>query len=204
MDHDGLLELISAEADGELAPEASARLAEHLATCGDCALLMSQVEADRRRARIRSATGASDLVPAIVEARDGDRRDAARARTVLVRRGAATVGAVAAAIVALALVTASRPATIAPLAPRDQADALIAAHDHSFDRADIEVRPGTTVEWRNAGTRDHHLVRDLGGVTIDEDLPPGRTETATFERPGTFAYYCTIHPEMAGTVTVDA
>jgi len=110
---------------------------------------------------------------------------------------------VAAAVIALVALT-SGATTLAPTQPRDAGDALIAAQDRSFDRADIEVPSGTTVEWRNAGTRTHHLVREFDGVTLDEDLPPGRTETATFDRPGTFSYYCTIHPEMVGTVTVDA
>jgi plastocyanin len=204
MDHDEWHELISAEADGELAPAASARVAEHLAACSACSDLLVRIEADRRRARLRASAPASPLVPAILDARDRDLLDAARARSVLVRRSVAVAGTVAAAVLALVFVTAPRPSTVASVEPRHPADALIAAHDHSFDRADIEVRRGTTVEWRNAGTRAHHLVRDLGGVTIDEDLPPGRTETATFERSGTFSYRCTIHPEMTGTVTVDA
>ncbi|WP_421117946.1 cupredoxin domain-containing protein [Aquihabitans daechungensis] len=152
---------------------------------------------------MRVASPGDRLVPAVLAGREDQYRDADRARAVLLRRCTAAALATAAAVIALVLVT-SGGSTVRPLGPREGADALIAARNRSFDRADIEVEAGSTVEWRNAGSHAHHLVREFDGVTIDEDLPPGRTETATFDRPGTFAYYCSIHPEMTGTVTVDA
>jgi plastocyanin len=203
MVHDEWLELISAAADGELDETESARLDGHLEGCADCTELLAGFEASRRRARLRVDTSSSRLADEILEARARDHRDADRARTVLLRRCTAAAVSVAAAVAALVLIT-SGSTPLDPLGPRDRHDALIAAKDQSFDRADIEVQAGTTVEWRNAGTRTHHLVRQFDGVTVDEDLPPGTTETATFDQPGTFAYYCDIHPQMSGTVTVDA
>ncbi len=203
MDHEEWLELISAAADGELDEAESARLRAHLDECASCTLLLADFEAARRRARMHAAAPADHLIPAVLEVRADQHREVDRARTVLLRRCTAAAVATAAAVIALVMVT-SGASTVQPVEPRQGGDALIAAREHSFDRADIEVEPGTTVEWRNAGSQAHHLVREFDGVTIGEDLLPGRTETATFDRPGTFAYYCTIHPEMAGTVTVDA
>lgn len=201
MEHPEWLELISAEADGELEDADSARLAEHLQRCDACAALQYRFEADRRRARFRTGPDRSELVGSVLAARGDDHREQDRSRVVLLRRCTAAAVGVAAAVAALVLITAGS-APVVPVGPEQQ-DALIAARDRSFDSADIEVEAGTTVEWRNAGTHTHHLVREFDGVTIDEDLPPGTTETATFDRPGTFAYFCTIHPEMTGTVTVD-
>ncbi|HWJ63054.1 MAG TPA: cupredoxin domain-containing protein [Acidimicrobiales bacterium] len=205
MDHPEWLEPISAAADGELDDAEAARLDAHLAACPSCRSVLAGFEADRRRARFSptSAPARDDLAGAVLAARSADHRDADRARVVLLRRTTAAAVAVAAAVVALVLITAGT-SPLAPVGPSQDHDALIAARDRSFDRADIEVEAGTTVEWRNAGSRTHHLVREFDGVTVGEDLPPGRTETATFDRPGTFAYFCTIHPEMVGTVTVDA
>ena len=203
MDHPEWLEPISAAADGELDGAEQARLDDHLASCPSCTELLARFEADRRRARIRAGAPPRELVGSVVAEREADHLDADRAKVVLLRRCTAAAAAVAAAVVALVLVTSGSP-SVTPVPAADREDALIAAHDHSFDQADIEVTAGTTVEWRNAGTRTHHLVREFDGVTVDEDLPPGRTETATFDQPGTFSYYCTIHPEMSGTVTVDA
>lgn len=203
MDHPEWLEAISAAADGELDDAGQARLDQHLATCSSCSALLARFEADRRRARIRTGAPQRELVGAVLAAREADHLDADRAKVVLLRRCGAAAATVAAAVVALVALT-SGPTSVAPIRATSSEDALIAAHDHSFDQADIEVEAGTTVEWRNAGSRTHHLVREFDGVVVDEDLPPGRTETATFDRPGTFSYYCTIHPEMSGTVTVDA
>jgi plastocyanin len=33
-------------------------------------------------------------------------------------------------------------------------------------------------------------------------MPPGATFTTTFTTPGTFAYHCSIHPFIHGTVIV--
>ena len=91
-----------------------------------------------------------------------------------------------------------------PPAPRAAGQVTVAAHERSFDRADIEITAGTTVEWRNPGSTTHHLVRILGGATVEDDLRPGTSARAVFEEPGTFAYYCSIHPGMTGEVTVEA
>lgn len=203
MDHDEWLELISAEADGELDDAESARLAEHLAGCASCTALLASFEGDRRRARMRTRGEGEHLVGAVLEARADDHAEADRVRGVLLRRSTAAAVGLAAAVIALVAIT-SGTTSMGPAAPEPQYDALIAARDRSFDSADIEVDAGTTVEWRNAGSTTHHLVRKLGGVVVDEDLPPGTTETATFEEPGVFEYYCAVHPEMTGTITVDA
>lgn len=34
-------------------------------------------------------------------------------------------------------------------------------------------------------------------------LGPGDEFLYTFEQPGTFSYFCQIHPEMSGTITID-
>lgn len=203
MEHPEWLELISAEADGELDEAEAARLDDHLQRCDACAALRYRFEADRRRVRFRTGPDRRELVGAVLAARADDHRAQDRTHAVLLRRCAAAAVGVAAAVAALVLVT-SGTTPLAPVQPAREHDALIAARDRSFDRADIEVEAGTTVEWRNAGSHTHHLVREFDGVRIDEDLPPGTTERATFDRPGTFAYFCTIHPGMAGTVTVDA
>lgn len=65
----------------------------------------------------------------------------------------------------------------------------------------LEVLVGTTVTWRNADRTTHT-------VTEDEDVfdsgfvRPGATFTRLFSAQGTFAYHCTIHRFMRGTVRV--
>ncbi len=36
----------------------------------------------------------------------------------------------------------------------------------------------------------------------DGDLSPGDSFSFTFDRPGTYTYFCSIHPNMKGTIVV--
>ena len=196
MDHDGWLELISADVDGELDAGEHEQLSAHLGGCTSCQELHERFSSARRRARFRTTAPRDLLLDDVLAARAEEQAETVQVRRRLVRRAAVAGIAVAAAAAAVALI----PFRSLP-APTDQAGgpatALIAARNRSFDRADIEIAAGTRVEWRNSGTTTHHLVRQLGAATVDEDLPPGRTETATFEQPGRFPYYCTIRPAAA-------
>jgi len=206
MMHEEWFDLVSAAADGELDAFDEVRLAAHVAECGSCAALLDDFEARRRRARMHAGPGPSltppdTLVDAVLAARGEDRSRRSHARATLARRAGFAVVAMAAAI--LGVVSLSTTSPPAP-ATRSSDDVLIAATDHSFNHARVEVEAGATVEWTNDGSTMHHLVRRLGGATVGDDLAPGQTETATFAEPGTYEYFCTIHPEMTGTVTVDA
>jgi plastocyanin len=143
-------------------------------------------------------------VHSVLAARTSDLLERRRGRVVLGRRLALATSLVAAAIVGVGALPGPRNAVAPSTPPLASSAVLIHAQDHSFTTPDIEVEAGTTVRWRNEGGTTHNLVRRLGGATVSEDLTPGQTESATFAEPGTYEYYCTIHPDMAGTVTVDA
>ena len=201
MVHDEWLELISASVDGELDADEERTLSEHLASCPSCAGLRSELEVEHRRARFRAPQAHDDLVGAVLAQRGEERELASGARSVLLRRGGIAAAAIAAAVIGLVLVV-SRAQPAPPVTGADEVS--IAALNASFDHPEVEVKAGTTVEWRNDGATEHHLVRRLGGAVVGDDLAPGQTETATFDQPGTFEFFCTIHPEMSGTVIVDA
>lgn len=206
MVHEEWLEPISAAADGELAGREQAELDAHLAHCTDCTDLLRTFERDRRRLLLQPQQAPAGLTDSVLAGRArpiGGNTGSTAGRT-LVRRGGLALGAVAAAIIAVVIVGRPAPEPTAPRPALAHDHALIDAGSHTFDRAELEVAKGTTVEWRNAGATTHHLVRSLGGATVTEDLRPGQTETATFSRPGTYRFFCTIHPDMTGAVTVDA
>lgn len=199
--HAEWFELVSAAADGELDESESARLAAHLATCTPCTTLLADLEATRRRHRFRPARAPAHLVGEVHEARSRQRASDHRTRTVLTRTAATAAGAAALAAIAVSL--AAGPQSSAPELSSESSRQRIGVTDRAFDEAAITIEAGTTVEWLNRGSATHQLVRVLGGVTVDEVLPPGGRESARFDRAGTFRYYCAVHSEMSGTVTVE-
>jgi plastocyanin len=63
------------------------------------------------------------------------------------------------------------------------------------------VDAGTTVTWLNDGFQVHTSTADQG----EWDSPllsSGDSFTFTFSQAGTFAFHCTPHPFMTGTVVV--
>ncbi|WP_426572651.1 cupredoxin domain-containing protein [Aquihabitans sp. McL0605] len=204
MVHEEWFEPISAAADDQLDGPEAERLHAHLRTCAPCRELLRSFEHDRRRARLQPSGTTGALADAVLARRAQDRTADHASHRRLIRRGAVAVAGIAAAMIAVVSISHT-PRDPAPPAPElASGEVLIDAWNNSFDRADVEVHAGTTVEWRNAGAATHQLVRKLGGATVSEQLLPGHTETATFSSPGTYHYFCTIHPHMTGTVTVDA
>ena len=73
--------------------------------------------------------------------------------------------------------------------------------DNAFSPLDLGVEVGTTVVWTNTGALPH-TVSDKRGAFDSGILMAGETFSHTFETPGTHELFCTIHPEMTGTVIV--
>jgi plastocyanin len=75
--------------------------------------------------------------------------------------------------------------------------------NYAFEPSTITVVMGVnnTVIWSNNGTVDHTVTADEGAFASGA-LSPGQTFSFTFTSPGTYAYHCSIHPIMTGTVHV--
>ena len=73
--------------------------------------------------------------------------------------------------------------------------------DNAFDPGTITVATGTTVTWSNIGQLPHTVTaRD---ESFDSGfLMTGDSYRLTFNTPGPIDYFCTIHPEMVGTIIV--
>lgn len=65
----------------------------------------------------------------------------------------------------------------------------------------ISLAAQQSVKWRNADNIDHTATQDGGGFDSGA-LGAAGTFTHTFDTPGIYAYHCTIHPSMVGTITV--
>jgi len=71
----------------------------------------------------------------------------------------------------------------------------------SFVPSALTVSSGTTVEWHNQDAIQHRIVSSQG--LFDSGLiDPGKKFSIKFNNPGTYNYYCSLHPQMQGSVTV--
>jgi plastocyanin len=75
--------------------------------------------------------------------------------------------------------------------------------DFSFSPASITVSVGETVTWQNSGPSGHSATARDGSFDTGV-LDKGESRSHTFDKAGTFAYICTPHPFMHGTVKVVA
>ncbi len=81
-------------------------------------------------------------------------------------------------------------------------EATVTLIDESFQPPALEVAVGTTVTWENIDGDDDHTVTATDGTFNSGVLPAGSAFEHSFDAPGTYPYFCAIHPEMEGTVTV--
>jgi len=71
----------------------------------------------------------------------------------------------------------------------------------SFQPATIVVKAGEKVTWHNSDDDPHTITStrplfDSGGLARDDSY------SYVFRKPGTYTYYCKVHPFMKGTVVV--
>ncbi len=72
--------------------------------------------------------------------------------------------------------------------------------DFGFRPRNLMIARGTVVRWVNRGARTHTTTSNTS--LWNHRLAPGDTFGRRFRRMGTFAYHCSIHPQMTGTITV--
>ncbi len=100
------------------------------------------------------------------------------------------VGVVIVVGVVVAGVSAAAPAT-----------QRVTIQNFAFSPARLVVSPGTRVVWTNRDSAPHTVKTDGPGFSSPV-LNTGSTYAVVMRRTGTFAYYCTIHPFMQGTIVV--
>lgn len=71
----------------------------------------------------------------------------------------------------------------------------------SFGPATITVAAGSTVTWTNRDDIPHTVVSD-DKVFKSKVLDTDEKFSYTFAKAGTYPYFCSIHPKMAGKVIV--
>ena len=73
--------------------------------------------------------------------------------------------------------------------------------DFDFSPKEMTVTAGATVGFVNAGVAPHTATAKDGSWDTGMVRAGGRAEI-TFSTPGTYSYYCTVHPNMVATMLV--
>lgn len=75
--------------------------------------------------------------------------------------------------------------------------------DNFFAPQSISIPAGSAVEWTHNGALPHTTTSD-SALWDSSLLKAGGTFSQVYDTPGTYAYTCSFHPEMVGTVVVEA
>jgi plastocyanin len=97
------------------------------------------------------------------------------------------------------------PAKPSPVANKDLSTSSssneIAVENFSFQPGNLTIKAGTTVTWVNHDDVPHTVYENdkkFKSDTLDTD---GKF-SYKFTSPGTYSYYCTLHPRMTGQIIV--
>ena len=77
----------------------------------------------------------------------------------------------------------------------------ITIDNFTFKTPELTVAAGTVVTWVNRDDMPHTVVgarKEFASPVLDTD----QRFSFTFTTPGTYEYYCSIHPRMTGRVIV--
>ncbi|WP_250626883.1 cupredoxin domain-containing protein [Pinirhizobacter soli] len=66
----------------------------------------------------------------------------------------------------------------------------------------LMVPAGSKVIWTNLDEEPHIVVSAGGNFPNSPGLDTNDSYSFTFVKPGTYTYYCSIHPMMVGTIVV--
>jgi len=75
--------------------------------------------------------------------------------------------------------------------------------DFAYGPTPLTVPVGTKVTWDNKDEEPHTVVSADAGQTFKSPaLDTDDKFSFIFDKPGTYKYFCSIHPRMVGTVIV--
>lgn len=107
-----------------------------------------------------------------------------------------------AAVAILILMAAGSRITASAVAQDGKpAETAVKIDNFNFSPSPLTVAAGTTIRWTNRDDIPHTVVsedKSFKSKVLDTD----ETFAYTFTKPGTYTYFCSIHPKMTGKVVV--
>jgi plastocyanin len=75
--------------------------------------------------------------------------------------------------------------------------------DLAFNPETLNVAAGSTVTWVSADPDLPHTSTSDDEIWTSGTLNEGDDFSVIFDEPGTFAYFCEVHPTMRGSIVVE-
>ena len=72
----------------------------------------------------------------------------------------------------------------------------------AFEPARLTISAGSKVTWTNRDEEPHIVVSAGTQFASSPALDTDDSYTTVFAKPGTYTYFCSIHPHMVGTIIV--
>ena len=91
-------------------------------------------------------------------------------------------------------------------AQADSPMSTLSIHNFTFTPQTLTVKAGTPVTWVNKDDIPHGIAssnnafKKSGALDTDDSY----SFTFTFTTPGTYQYFCYLHPNMVGAIVVEA
>ena len=79
----------------------------------------------------------------------------------------------------------------------------IVIKDFHFTPETLTVKVGEKVTWINRDEEPHTVVSVEKQFKKSSALDTDQEFTITADAPGTYTYYCSVHPKMTGTIVVE-
>ena len=117
----------------------------------------------------------------------------------MIARSVRVASALAVAAFALAATLPAASARAAETAMKIE----VKIDNFAFAPQRVVVAAGTTVTWTNADDAPHTIVSTTK-LFKSSALDTEDKFSFTFATPGTYDYFCSLHPHMTGTVVVEA
>ena len=80
----------------------------------------------------------------------------------------------------------------------------ISIDNFTFTPQTLTVKAGTTVTWTNKDDIPHGIAATNNAFKRSQALDTDDSYSFTFTTPGSYQYFCYVHPHMTGTIVVEA
>ena len=80
-------------------------------------------------------------------------------------------------------------------------ETMVSIDNFTFEPAQLTVKVGTTVTWKNRDDIPHTVVS--AGKFRSKAMDTDDSYSFTFTAAGDYPYFCSLHPHMTGTIKVE-